>query len=723
MRFLLENTSTVSDKIVTIFTLVALGVFFVLLIFFLFLDYKNIKSMEIRKMMYKNMQKLQKYEVTTVYSDKSKNYSGTEILPEPTKQSTAEHSFIFVGWDKNYINESGDTVAKAVFIKRVNTFIANFYDDDKTTLLKTEEVKYGEGIDTSAFEPVKAETKEFSFKFLCWNKDTTCIKKDETFYAVYDAYPKKYTYTFLDGDGETILSQKSSIFGTKIRPIPAPNCPDENFEFSHFENYVEDMPLEKNEVFTAVYLSKNGDGTSLFTPNRALAESLLSENKKESVNDYSNISSDDIISETEGIGFNFDNNKGNVEYLGEEKTSDVLIDKTSLLNNNGENIDTQNTDIFGKTQDGATIIDVEDFNNQNADAYNKDTDTSFEPKQIGENTTSEIDANSNDYNFVNGTNFASENIVNDSAVNGDVYYNNNNNATNYNNDNIYYNNVEMLVKNRANAEFVASQNNSSINHNFDINGQQGPYFDDKKEGVFVDKIEGENEFIDDNFVAPSSYNGGDGDGIAIRQDMVVAIPEKKQEMTDLEKAIKKPKQQTITTKKDGVVISMNVGESNIKNRLKKDSLEAQYEAEKKMNSRMMFQQNFSIENIEKNAGKNKDIEENEKFAEIKKDEGEFMRKISVFATQRRTENARNFSYNKPAKHYNAINFNDSKGSSVPSSIGGKVEHKISGEEIENELDNQKYQNEQVSSRKNFSSINLNTIASNLNDADSNDSNN
>ena len=227
MNGLLNVLKIQEDSLVTILTMVALGLFFVFLIYFLFIDYKKLKNMEARKMLFKNLQRLQKFEVNTVYSDKAKNVSGTEILPEPVKKPTEKYSFVFVGWDKNHFNDSGDTVAKAVFVKKLNSFIVNFYDDDKTTLLKTVRVKYGDSIDTSEFIPLKQDSKEFSFKFRCWSKETTNITKDDTLYAVYDASPKKYTYTFYDSDGKTILSQKSDIFGAKIR-VPAINSDDDN---------------------------------------------------------------------------------------------------------------------------------------------------------------------------------------------------------------------------------------------------------------------------------------------------------------------------------------------------------------------------------------------------------------------------------------------------------------------------------------------------------------
>ena len=48
--------------------------------------------------------------VKTVYSDKARNYSGTEFLPIPTKAPTNQYTYEFVGWDKNGVDEKGNMV-------------------------------------------------------------------------------------------------------------------------------------------------------------------------------------------------------------------------------------------------------------------------------------------------------------------------------------------------------------------------------------------------------------------------------------------------------------------------------------------------------------------------------------------------------------------------------------------------------------------------------------
>lgn len=202
--------------------------------------------------------------VKTVYSDKSRNYSGTEFLPIPAKAPTKEFTYEFIGWDKNYIDENGNVVARPIYIQKVNTLRVNVYDDDEVTLLKSVIVEYGAGVDLSDIKPTKPETKEFIYEFACWDKDIKAFYTNENVYAVYKAIPKKFTYTFFDSDGKTILSQTTAIYGTPIL-VPEPPVSNESDEqFAYWRGLEENMVLTKDESFVAVF--KHGTNPNVVVP-------------------------------------------------------------------------------------------------------------------------------------------------------------------------------------------------------------------------------------------------------------------------------------------------------------------------------------------------------------------------------------------------------------------------------------------------------------------------
>ena len=201
-----------------------------------------------------------KNNVKTVYSDKSLNYSGTEFLPKPTKAPTEQYTYEFVGWDKNAVDEYGNSVVRAIYLQRVTKCVVNVYDDDKTTLLKSYEVEYGSGVNLSDLKPEKPDTKEFSYEFIGWDKEINAFFKNENVCAVYKAVPKKYVYKFVDDDGVTVVSQGSALFGT---PITAPAPPKKEstdsaiYEFVGWKNYEKGMLLTRDCTFVAVFAKTN----------------------------------------------------------------------------------------------------------------------------------------------------------------------------------------------------------------------------------------------------------------------------------------------------------------------------------------------------------------------------------------------------------------------------------------------------------------------------------
>lgn len=201
--------------------------------------------------------------VKTVYSDKSLNYSGTEFLPIPTKAPTDKFTYEFVGWDKNAVDQNGNFVVRAIYLQRVIKCYINVYDDDKTSLLKSFVVEYGAGVNLENLTPTKPETKEFSYEFVGWDKDITAFYGNTNVCAVYKAIPKKYSYTFFEEDGNTVISQGTALYGT---PIIAPAAPQKEangtdvYEFVGWKNYNEGMLLTKDCSFVATYAKREVDG-------------------------------------------------------------------------------------------------------------------------------------------------------------------------------------------------------------------------------------------------------------------------------------------------------------------------------------------------------------------------------------------------------------------------------------------------------------------------------
>ena len=99
------------------------------------------------KAVYKEVPK----EYLVMYFHESGKLLGTESVPygqaasqpyHPQKPKTAEHYYIFKGWNNDLSHIEKDTMAKAVFEERKRSFTVAFFHEDGT-VLKKEEVLYG----------------------------------------------------------------------------------------------------------------------------------------------------------------------------------------------------------------------------------------------------------------------------------------------------------------------------------------------------------------------------------------------------------------------------------------------------------------------------------------------------------------------------------------------------------------------------------------------------
>ncbi len=142
----------------------------------------------------------------------------------PTKASDAEYSYTFKSWDKELSAVNADVVYTVVYELTKNKYTYAFYDEDGTTELKKETVEYGTQISAPS-NPEKPDTTEDDFTFDGWydaktggNKVTSfsTITGNVTYYARYTSEKNKYTYTFYDEDGTSVLGTDNVAYGTQI---------------------------------------------------------------------------------------------------------------------------------------------------------------------------------------------------------------------------------------------------------------------------------------------------------------------------------------------------------------------------------------------------------------------------------------------------------------------------------------------------------------------------
>lgn len=151
----------------------------------------------------------------------------------PTKASTEQYDYSFVGWSSEtgatepttdvLKNITADKSVYAAFEAVEKTYDVKFYNAD--VLLYTDEnVEYGGTAAYSGNTPTKAETAQYTYTFIGWNSNSsastaddnalTNVTADRNVYAIYTAAEKTFTVTFYNGEELIYTIQNVSYNGT-----------------------------------------------------------------------------------------------------------------------------------------------------------------------------------------------------------------------------------------------------------------------------------------------------------------------------------------------------------------------------------------------------------------------------------------------------------------------------------------------------------------------------
>ncbi len=176
-----------------------------------------------------------------VYTVTWVNYNGSELevdknvslgtTPEyngetPTKPADAQYTYTFSVWDPEISPVTKDITYTATYTPTIRQYTVTFVDEDGTTVLKeATEYEYGTKAEdiVKPEDPTKAATPQYTYTFAGWTPEIVDVKEDAVYKAIYTAETNKYTVTFVDEDGETVLKEATEYeYGTSAEEIVKP---------------------------------------------------------------------------------------------------------------------------------------------------------------------------------------------------------------------------------------------------------------------------------------------------------------------------------------------------------------------------------------------------------------------------------------------------------------------------------------------------------------------
>ena len=202
----------------------------------------------------------------------------------PNKEPDAQFIYTFAGWKINgegalYNDENGfpAITADTTFVAFFNTTLQQYtitwlMDDD--SVINTTTVAYGATPQHEA--PTKPATAEWTYYFAGWSPEVVPVTGDKTYKAVFSSVKNKYTVTFVDEDGTTVLDEQQVEYDTV--PVYAGETPTKegNAQYTYTFAGWDPMPVAVTgpATYTATYTStvnkytitwKNEDGTTIDT--------------------------------------------------------------------------------------------------------------------------------------------------------------------------------------------------------------------------------------------------------------------------------------------------------------------------------------------------------------------------------------------------------------------------------------------------------------------------
>lgn len=135
---------------------------------------------------------------------------------EPEKAADAQYTYFFKGWSPAISMVSGNITYTATYDKSVNRYKVTFVDEDGTTVLDEQTLDYGAMPVYGGVTPTKDATTEYTYTFAGWDKEISSVTGEATYKATYSAEKNKYTVTWYDEDGTTVLDEQVLEYGSTI---------------------------------------------------------------------------------------------------------------------------------------------------------------------------------------------------------------------------------------------------------------------------------------------------------------------------------------------------------------------------------------------------------------------------------------------------------------------------------------------------------------------------
>ena len=124
----------------------------------------------------------------------------------PTKDSTEQHNYTFIGWDQELVPVTKNVTYYAQYESTLNQYEISFYNWDGT-LLQSTMVNYGEWPAYYNSDPWREADVQYTYTFTGWSPQLDWVSGNQAYYAQYEATLNQYEINFYNWDGTLLQSE------------------------------------------------------------------------------------------------------------------------------------------------------------------------------------------------------------------------------------------------------------------------------------------------------------------------------------------------------------------------------------------------------------------------------------------------------------------------------------------------------------------------------------
>ena len=169
----------------------------------------------------------------------------------PVKAATAQYTYRFAGWDKEFAIVTDTATYTAKFDSTVNKYMVTFKNGE--IVLQSDSIEYGV-VPTAPSVTLPANTAQYTYRFAGWNPTIESVTGVATYTAKFDSTVNKYMVTFIDWDGTIIGEAQQVAYGESAKAPADPTREAAGGIAYTFEKWSEDFSMVTgNMTVVAVY--------------------------------------------------------------------------------------------------------------------------------------------------------------------------------------------------------------------------------------------------------------------------------------------------------------------------------------------------------------------------------------------------------------------------------------------------------------------------------------